>query len=167
MLQLPICLTQKIRGDKMETGKINHIVLSAVVLILFFSVLSVSLKETVAADNEKYEQVATELTKKLSSKINLTSDQTDEIKNILVDYQKEVIEAEDVMNEEKTEIKTDTKETATHEQDESTKEQIESVLDEKQKTAYVDYRDEWWKEVQDRVQLLKAESEIKTRNNNY
>lgn len=148
-----------IRGAKMETGKINHVVLSAFFLILFFSSLSILLADSNVIDDKKYEQVAIELTQKLSSKVNLTSDQTDKIKDILVNYQKEVLEVKSNKDEVDMEEKTDVDRSAAKtDPGENANEEIQSVLNDDQKTAYMEFRDEWWKEVSERVQPIKTES---------
>jgi multidrug efflux pump subunit AcrB len=145
----------------METGKINHVVLSSLLVILFFSSLSILLANSNFIDDKKYEQVAIELTQKLSSKVNLTSNQTGKIKNILVNYQKEVLGL--TSNEDKTsmEEKTDENRSAAKADPvENANEEIQSILNDDQKTAYMEFKDEWWKEVTQRVELLKTDSKI-------
>jgi hypothetical protein len=100
-------------------------------------------QKQIGQDDSKFKQTATELTNSLSQKVALTPDQTKEITDALVDYQKDLSNLDPMVKENEgkfTEI------------DNSIKSEIGGILDDKQITAYNDVKEQWWKEVKTKTQ---------------
>ncbi len=132
----------------------------AVLFLAFSANLQANYLNPGDGDNEK---TAAELTDSLSAKVNLTEKQATEIQNILIEYQKEL------MNIEKTE-KSETISSATTEIDNNTNKKIVALLDEKQKTIYESFKSEWWKQIRSKVHPMKEkdkEKEKESKENPY
>jgi septal ring factor EnvC (AmiA/AmiB activator) len=130
------------------SSKILNRLSGLLTLIAFFLVFSFSaaaqetqMQENKTNDQDKFSQTADELTLTLSQKVNLTEDQREEIKTALVDYQKNISEIDPNVEENQR----DTKIFEVHD---GIRSEIENVLDDNQMTAYNEFKDEWWRNVQ-------------------
>jgi|GEM_PF-3898661 len=107
-------------------------------------------------DEEQYKQTATELTQSLSQHISLTPEQSEEINNALVEYQKDFVESSpaDEMGQDQAKI---------DELNNSLKEEITNILDDNQITAFNNIESQWFQEVQTKVQTATARQETQDR----
>lgn len=94
-------------------------------------------------DDPKFEQTATELTNSLSQNVSLTPDQTKEITDVLVDYQKDLSALDPAATDSEGKIT---------EIDHSIQTEITGILDDTQVTAFNSVKDQWWNEVKSKTQ---------------
>ena len=93
-------------------------------------------KQKPPMQNEKYSQVATELSKDLAATLKLNEAQTGQVQSILVGYQTDVIDKKKDMNESVA----------------SVNKSIESILEYTQKTSWTRTKEDFWKKINARVQ---------------
>jgi septal ring factor EnvC (AmiA/AmiB activator) len=95
-------------------------------------------------DENKYTQTADELTQNLSQRVNLTEEQRSEISTTLVDYQKNISEMDPNLQEAD-------KNSKISEIHEGIRSDIENIFNDNQMTAYNEYKDQWWRDVQTKI----------------
>ncbi|RPI73850.1 MAG: hypothetical protein EHM47_05145 [Ignavibacteriales bacterium] len=139
-------LNKKRRGIPMK--KVSGLIFS----IVMFAVLSISAfaqddqmqqqrSSTPAVDDEIYKQTATELTQSLSQQINLTPEQTENINEALVEYQKDIAEVSSNTAETDSEGKIS-------ELNSTMRSDISSFLDDNQMTVFNNIQTQWFQEVE-------------------
>jgi hypothetical protein len=102
------------------------------------------MQQNKTGDDAKYTKTANDLTQNLSTKVNLTADQREEINSALIDYQKDVSGIDPNMAEADRNGKI-------NELHNGIRTEIEDVLDDNQMTAYNGFKDEWWRNVQTQI----------------
>lgn len=107
-----------------------------------------------AGDDEKYKQTATELTQSLSQQINLTPDQTENINNALVEYQKDIAEVSSSADEADSEGRIS-------ELNNSLKSEISGILDDNQITAFNSIETQWFQEVENKTHSATVRQDTK------
>lgn len=99
-----------------------------------------------------YYRTADDLTNRLSMKLDLRSNQQEEIRNILIGYQRDMVNSKDQSVSDNTGITQNNKTLVGSDVETSIGSQIENVLDTKQKNDFREFRSEWFGQVSESIQ---------------
>lgn len=99
-----------------------------------------------------YYRTADDLTNRLSARLDLKSNQQEEIRNILIGYQRDMVNSKDQSVNDNTGRTQNNKSLVGSDVETSIGNQIENVLDTKQQNDFREFRSEWFGQVSESIQ---------------